>query len=113
LHAGASHRSANICPKWRSQRGAPDALHLHACQRRAEETYTGSLNSISAGRTLPENMALLWMVRAPVGIIATPGLLEQTYAADPAAPPRHIAPLAGERNNDIALHTMSEQGSAP
>src|SRR5262249_14707188 len=80
----------------------------------AEETYAGSLKGINAGRTLPESMALLWMVRAPIGTKATPGLLEQTYAADLAAPPGHVAPLVGERNNDITLHTMSErkEGSA-
>jgi hypothetical protein len=106
-----SHRSA--------QSGAASAARRLLCTFTpatdgAEEAYAGSLKSISAGRTLPENMALLWMVRAPVGTIATPGLLEQTYAADLAAPPGHIAPLVGARNNDITLHTMSEQreGSA-
>ena len=77
----------------------------------AEETYAGSLKIISAP---PENLALLWIVRAPVGTRAAPGLLEQSYLADAAAMPGHAAPLVGERNSEITLHTMSEQseGSA-
>jgi len=108
-----------IDPQMSAQSGAASEARQILCtftpaSDGAEETYTGSLKSISAGRTLPEDMALLWMVRAPIGTKATPGLLEQTYAADLAAPPGHIAPLVGERNNDITLHTMSEQkeGSA-
>ena len=108
-----------INPQMSAQSGAASEARQMLCtftpaRDGPEETYIGSLKSISAGRTLPENMALLWMVRAPVGTKAAPGLLEQTYAADQAAPPGHIAPLVGERNNDITLHTMSEQkeGSA-
>ena len=108
-----------IDPQMSAQSGAASEARQILCtftpaSDGAEETYTGSLKSISAGRTLPEDMALLWMVRAPIGTKATPGLLEQTYAADLAAPPGHIAPLIGKRNNDITLHTMSEQteGSA-
>jgi hypothetical protein len=80
----------------------------------AEETYAGSLKSIGADRTLRENVTLMWMVRAPVGTRARPGLLEQSYAADLATPAGHVAPLIGERNNAITLHTMAEQngGSA-
>jgi len=35
-------------------------------------------------RLLPDNAALLWKVRAPVGTRASPGLLEQSYSGDPA-----------------------------
>jgi hypothetical protein len=109
----------SIDPQMSAQGGAASEARQMLCtftpaRDGAEETYTGSLKSISAGRTLPENVALLWIVRGPVGTRATRGLLEQTYAADPAAPPGHSAPLIGERNNEITLHTMSEQkeGSA-
>jgi hypothetical protein len=74
-----------------------------------DEAYAGALRSINAGKTLPENVALLWKVRAPVGTRASPGLLEQSYAADPASSPGHAAPLVGERNSHITLHTMSEK----
>jgi hypothetical protein len=103
-----------IDPQMSAQSGAANEARQMLCtfspaRNGAEETYAGSLKSISAGRTMPENVALLWMVRAPVGTRATPGLLEQTYAADLTAPPGHMAPLVGERNSEITLHTMSEQ----
>jgi hypothetical protein len=108
-----------IDPQMSAQSGAASEAREMLCsftptRSGAEETYAGSLKSISAGRTLPENVALLWVVRAPVGTRATPGLLEQSYAADLAATPGHMAPLIGERNNEITLHTMAEQneGSA-
>jgi hypothetical protein len=74
-----------------------------------EEAYAGALRSINVGKMLPDNVALLWKVRAPVGTHASPGLLEQSYAGDPATPPGHAAPLIGERNGNITLHTMSEK----
>jgi hypothetical protein len=77
-----------------------------------EETYVGALKSINAGKMLPENVTLLWKVRAPVGTRPTPGLLEQTYAADTATPVDHAMPLLGERNHQIALHTMAENEEA-
>jgi hypothetical protein len=109
----------SIDPQMSAQSGAASEARQILCtftpaREGAEETYRGSVKGINAGRTLPENIALLWMVRAPLGTKATPGLLEQTYAADLTASPGHIAPLVGERKNDITLHTMSEQkeGSA-
>jgi hypothetical protein len=41
-------------------------------------------------------------------------LLQQSYAADQATPPGQTAPLVGERNSEITLHTMAEkeEGSA-
>src|SRR5262245_32066970 len=104
----------SIDPQMSAQSGAASEAREILCtftpaRNGAEETYAGSLKSISAGRTLPENVALLWIVRGPVGTRATPGLLEQSYAADPAATPGHMAPLIGERNHEITLHTMSEQ----
>jgi uncharacterized protein DUF992 len=109
----------SINPQMSAQGGAASEAHQLLCTFTPttdgpEETYAGLLKSISAGGTLPQNMALLWMVRAPIGTKATPGLLEQTYAADQGAPQGQFAPLVGERNNDITLHTMSEkkEGSA-
>jgi len=109
----------SIDPQMSAQSGAASEARQMLCtftptRDGAEETYAGSLKSISAGRTLPEKVALLWIVRGPVGTRASPGLLEQTYAADLAATPGHVAPLVGERNSELTLHTMSEQkeGSA-
>jgi uncharacterized protein DUF992 len=75
----------------------------------AEETYVGALKGINAGGTLPDKVALLWMVRAPTGTRPAPGLLQQTYAADSATPAGQTAPLVGERNTEITLHTMAEK----
>ena len=63
---------------------------------------------------MPDNVALLWTVRAPVGTWASPGLLQQSYAADAATPQGQMAPLVGESNGGIALHIMADQeaGSA-
>jgi Protein of unknown function (DUF992) len=79
-----------------------------------EETYAGALKSINTAGPLPDSATLLWMVRAPVGAQATPGLLQQSYSADPATPAGQTAPLVGERTSEITLHTMSdkEEGSA-
>src|SRR5262249_30648034 len=74
-----------------------------------EETYVGSLKSIRGVRRLPDNIALLWTVRAPIGTWASPGLLQHSYAADAATPQGQMAPLVGESNGGIALHIMTEQ----
>jgi hypothetical protein len=79
-----------------------------------EEAYTGGLRSINAGGPLPQKVTLLWVVRVPVGTRPAPGLLQQTYAVDTATPAGQTAPLVGERNSEITLHTMAEkrEGSA-
>ena len=43
--------------------------------RAPEETYAGLVKAIGGTGALPENRALLWSVRAPVGTVYTPGLL--------------------------------------
>jgi len=79
-----------------------------------EETYAGLVKAIGSTGALPENRALLWSVRAPVGTVYTPGLLQQTYAVDGATPSGQTPPLIGERNGSISLFTMAEkqEGSA-
>jgi hypothetical protein len=79
-----------------------------------EETYTGALKSINAAGPIPLKLTILWTVRAPVGTRTAPGLLQQRYAADPAAPAVQVAPLVGERNVEITLQPMSDKevGSA-
>ncbi len=79
-----------------------------------EETYAGLVKAIGGTGALPENRALLWSVRAPVGTVYAPGLLQQTYAVDAATPLRQTPPLIGERNGSIYLFTMAEkqEGSA-
>ena len=82
--------------------------------RAPEETYAGLVKAIGGIGALPENRALLWSVRAPVGTVYTPGLLQQTYAVDASTPAGQTPPLIGERNGSISLFTMAEkqEGSA-
>jgi hypothetical protein len=79
-----------------------------------EETYAGIVKAIGVVGALPEKAALLWSVRAPMGTAATPGLLQQSYAADTGTPAGQTAPLLGERKGDITLQTMADkqEGSA-
>jgi Protein of unknown function (DUF992) len=108
-----------IDPEMSTQTGpASDAREMLCTFRRArdgaEETYVGSLKLIRGVRRLPDNATLLWTVRAPIGTWASPGLLQQSYAADTATPPGQMSPLVGESNGSIALHIMTDQeaGSA-
>jgi hypothetical protein len=79
-----------------------------------EETYAGSIEVVGGTGILPEKAAMLWSVRAPLGTTATPGLLQQNYAADPGAPPGQPAPPRGELNSQMTLCTMADkpEGSA-
>jgi Protein of unknown function (DUF992) len=79
-----------------------------------EETYAGALKSINGVGPLPEKTTMLWVVRAPIRTRPTVGLLQQSYSADSATPAGQAAPLVGERDSEITLHSMSdkEEGSA-
>lgn len=79
-----------------------------------KEAYSGAVKSINAAGLLPENATMLWMVRAPVGIQPSAGLLQQSYSADSTTPLGQTAALVGEQNSEITLYTMSdkEEGSA-
>jgi Protein of unknown function (DUF992) len=79
-----------------------------------EEAYVGALKSINVAGPLPDKVTLLWVVRAPTGTRPAPGLLQQSYAADSATPLGQTAPLVGEQNSEITLHSMAEkeEGSA-
>jgi Protein of unknown function (DUF992) len=74
-----------------------------------EETYAGIVKAIGVVGALPEKVALLWSVRAPMGTAVTPGLLQQSYAADTGTPVGQVPPLIGERNGNISLLTMTEK----
>jgi len=74
-----------------------------------EETYSGIVKAIGVVGALPEKAALLWSVRAPMGTVATPGLLQQSYAADTGTPAGQTPLLVGERNGDITLQTMADK----
>jgi hypothetical protein len=100
------------------QKSAANEAREMVCSFRAlgapEETYAGLVKAIGDTGALPENRALLWSVRAPVGTVYTPGLLQQNYAVDATTPSGQTPPLIGERNGTISLFTMVEkqEGSA-
>jgi Protein of unknown function (DUF992) len=100
------------------QKTAANEAREMVCSFRAlgapEETYAGLVKAIGGTGALPENRALLWSVRAPVGTVYTLGLLQQSYAVDATTPSGQTPPLIGERNGSISLFTMAEkqEGSA-
>jgi hypothetical protein len=100
------------------QKSAANEAREMVCSFRAarapEEIYAGLVKAVGGTGALPENRALLWSVRAPVGTVYTPGLLQQTYAVDATTPAGQTPPLIGERNGSISLFTMAEkqEGSA-
>jgi hypothetical protein len=79
-----------------------------------EEAYGGVLRSINARGPLPENLTVLWVVRALAGTQPSPGLLQQSYSADSTTPLGQTPLLVGDQNGEITLHTLSdkEEGSA-
>jgi hypothetical protein len=86
---------------------AREMLCSFKTSRGPEETYAALMTSIG-GRTA-EGRAILWSVRAPRGTRYTPGLLQQTYAADRATPVGQVPPLIGEHNDMISLYTLTHK----
>jgi Protein of unknown function (DUF992) len=79
----------------------------------SEETYAAIFEgvSISTDRT----RTVIWVVKTVAGAATLgPGVLEQSYATDSAKATDQMAPLIGETNSAIALHSMSDrsEGSA-
>jgi hypothetical protein len=74
----------------------------------AEETYAGALKITNAVEPLPENITMLWTVRAPLGTRLSPGLLQQSYSTVATVRHNQTAPLVGDQNSEITLHTMSD-----
>jgi hypothetical protein len=89
-----------------------DALCTFKAKSGVEETYIGKLQGVST--TPSRNKALMWVVRSASGSAAHPGLLQQSYATDPAKPADQKSPIVGELNADIQLQTMADEneGSA-
>jgi hypothetical protein len=72
----------------------------------AEESYVGRVQGITLsgdGRA-----ALLWTVTGVAATFMAPGLLQQDYEADPAAPKDQTPALIGEVNSDIVLQSMAD-----
>ena len=80
----------------------------------ADETYSGTYQSVGRDQQLLDKGTMIWMVRGTAATEMSPGLLQQTYAADPAAASVELAPLLGETNKAIILQALihSEQQDA-
>jgi hypothetical protein len=51
---------------------------------------------------------MMWIVKGAFATTEAAGLLQQMYAADPAAPPGHAPALIGESNSSIILQPMAD-----
>ena len=80
----------------------------------AEETYVALLQFVSRDNdAIAGTKTLMLAVKAPASAPLTPGLLEQTYAADASAGTAgRQAPLVGQRNSSLVLHPEGEQAQA-
>jgi Protein of unknown function (DUF992) len=74
----------------------------------AEETYAGTFHVVGDNDDLSSRRALIWVVKGTSATRMSSGLLQQSYAADPAAVTAHAAPLVGENNGALVLHAMDE-----
>jgi hypothetical protein len=75
---------------------------------RPEETYYGSVQSISSDNELSAGRAMIWIVMAQSEVDMTPGLLQQVYTADSAAALRQAPPLLGQTNGSIILQDLTD-----
>jgi len=72
-----------------------------------DETYVGRVQGVSLSGD--GKAALLWTVSGAVATQSGPGLLQQTYAADPAAPKDQTPALIGDLNSEIILQSMADK----
>jgi hypothetical protein len=89
-----------------------DVLCSFQPKRGAGETYVGRVQGVSLS---PDAKAtVMWLVKAPTGAGLDVGFLEQGYATDPKASAEQMAPMIGEKDASIVLHSMSDkqEGSA-
>lgn len=92
-----------------SQRSTQDILcAFRPGSRGPEETYTGTLQYLVSDRQPPNTRVMIWIVKAPPATTEAAGLLQQIYAADPAAPVGHQPALVGESNASIVLQPMAD-----
>jgi hypothetical protein len=74
----------------------------------AEETYTGTFQSISDER-MRAGSVMIWDVRAAPAMAGVPGLLQQLYVLDAAAAPGRASPLTGDDTNRfVMLETIAD-----
>jgi hypothetical protein len=76
-----------------------------------EETNTGSVESVGSEKALSEQRVVIWVVKGSREAIRSPGLLQQVYAADPAANPGHSPALIGEASRSLVLQPFADSQS--
>jgi hypothetical protein len=88
-----------------------DAICTFRPRKGVEETYIGTVQGLSL--SADNGGVTIWSVKVDLDTLP-PGLLQQSYAADPAVPADQLAPLVGETNSSIVLHSMADrpEGSA-
>ena len=73
-----------------------------------EEVYRGDVQIIGQDNDLLAGRAIIWIVKGTPTTMRSPGMLQQTYAADASAAPGQAPPLIGETNSSIILQTMAD-----
>ena len=73
-----------------------------------EEYYRGGVQIIGQDHDLLGGRAVIWIVKGTQTTERSPGMLQQTYAADASAAPGHAPPLIGETNSSIILQAMAD-----
>ena len=74
-----------------------------------EETYAGTLESIGQEQEGSARRVMIWVVKSKLAAEGLPGMLQQTYAADPAAIRDDAPRLIGETNSSIVLVAMADR----
>jgi len=89
-----------------------DAVCVFKPKSGTEESYGGQLQGVSLSPD--KTTTVIWIVKADTVMPSVPGLLQQSYALDPATPADHLGPLVGETNSRIILQSMTDkrEGSA-
>lgn len=88
------------------------ALCAFKPQNGAQETYVGKIQVVNL--SVKETVTFVWRVKVPPMTPASPGFLEQNYAADPRTPANQMPDLIGQANSSIVLQSMADrkEGSA-
>ncbi|HWE21108.1 MAG TPA: DUF992 domain-containing protein [Hyphomicrobiaceae bacterium] len=74
-----------------------------------EETYVGTVRGAGQVRELFKKRVIIWTVTGTPSTRASPGLLQQAYAADPKAAPGFAPTLIGEARAELTLQPMADQ----
>ena len=106
LTCGLSASGADA-PKAESQLGGVTCIFKP--RSGPEETYVGAIQGV--GPSPDNDDTAIWIVMG-IPQILSPGLLQQSYAADPATPVDQVPRLVGEANSSIVLCSMTDKDAS-